>query len=379
MRMVWRQDGIVSRTIKPLAILGALALGACVQTRGVAPTAARPAVVQPAAEAAYPDEAPIAQGQPVTKVAAETLASLDIPPNPDFSAWLRELRDEARGKGIREATLDAALNNLKPIPRVLELDRNQPEFKLTYRQYMERVVPQSRIDKGRQMLAENRALIEPIAQKYGVPANHLVAFWGVETDFGRVTGGFQVIPALATLAHDGRRSSFFRRELMYALQIVDEGNIMPDKMVGSWAGAMGQCQFMPSSFVRFAVDADGDGRKDLWNDKRDVFASAANYLSQSGWKASESWGRAVTLPKTFDRRLGGDVRRTLKTWSALGVRDAQGKALPQSDQTTALIIPDMDDNAAFLVGDNYSTILKWNRSTFYALAVGQLADALTKR
>ncbi len=378
MRMVWRQDGIGSRTFKPLAILGVFALGACVQTRTAAPVAARPAVPV-IAEPAYPDEAPIAPGQPAVKVAAENLGSLDVPPNPDFSAWLREIREEARSKGIRETTLNAALNNLQPIPRVLELDRNQPEFKLTYRQYMERVVPQSRIEKGRKMLAENRALIDPIAKKYGVPANYLVAFWGVETDFGRVTGGFQVIPALATLAHDGRRSSFFRRELMYALQIVDEGNITPDKMVGSWAGAMGQCQFMPSSFVRFAVDADGDGRKDLWNDKRDVFASAANYLSQSGWKNSESWGRAVTLPKTFDRKLGGEARRTYKTWGALGVRDAQGKPLPASDQSAALVIPDMDENAAFLVSDNYFTILKWNRSTFYALAVGQLADALAKR
>jgi membrane-bound lytic murein transglycosylase B len=376
--MVWRQDGILARTIKPLAILGVLALGACVQNRA-APVAARPVAEQPVAETAQADDAPIAPGQPTLKVAAERISSLDVPPNPDFSAWLREVRDEARRNGIREATLDAAFNNLKPIPRVLELDRNQPEFKLTYRQYMERVVPQSRIDKGRQMLADNRALIEPIARKYGVPANYLVAFWGVETDFGRVTGGFQVIPALATLAHDGRRSSFFRKELMYALQIVDEGHIAADKMVGSWAGAMGQCQFMPSSFVRFAVDADGDGRKDLWNDKRDVFASAANYLSQSGWKASESWGRAVTLPKNFDRKLGGDARRTLKTWSALGVRDAHGKPLPQSDQSAALIIPDMDDTAAFLASDNYFTILKWNRSTFYALAVGQLADALAKR
>lgn len=379
MRMVWRQDGIGRRTIKPLAILGVFALGACVQTRTAAPVTARPAATATAADAVYPDEPVIAPGQPAVKVAAETLASLEAPPNPDFSAWLKELRDEARGKGIRDTTLDAALNGLKPIPRVLELDRNQPEFKLTYRQYMERVVPQSRVEKGRKMLAENRALLEPIAKKYGVPANYLVAFWGVETDFGRVTGGFQVIPALATLAHDGRRSSFFRRELMYALQIVDEGNVTPDKMVGSWAGAMGQCQFMPSSFVRFAVDADGDGRKDLWNDKRDVFASAANYLGQSGWKYSESWGRAVTLPKNFDRKLGGDVRRTFKTWSVLGVRDAQGKPLPASDQSAALVIPDMDENAAFLVSDNYFTILKWNRSTFYALAVGQLADALAKR
>ncbi len=375
MRSVWRM-GVVG--IKPLAGLGLAALlAACVTDRPASATRA------PATEpvfAASGDEAPIAPGQPPVKVATENLASLDLPPNPDFDAWLRELRAEARKKGIGEATLDAALNGIRPIPRVIELDRNQPEFKLTYRQYMERVVPQTRIEKGRRMLAENRALLAPIAAKYGVPEQYLVAFWGVETDFGRVAGGFQVIPALATLAHDGRRSAFFRRELLYALQIVDEGHVTPERMVGSWAGAMGQCQFMPSSFVNYAVDGDGDGRKDLWGDKADVFASAANYLARSGWKAGEGWGRAVSVPKKFDRRLAGPERRTFRTWAALGVTGANGKPLPKTDQTAALVFPDPDTNAAaFLVTDNYFTILKWNRSTYYALAVGQLADALTKR
>ncbi len=366
--------------LKPLLTLGLLALLAgCTADKQAAPTAARAATPQPAARD-FGDEAPIADAQPVPKVSAEVLAALEAPPNPDFEVWLGELRSEALGKGIRNSTLDAAFAKVRQIPRVIELDRNQPEFKLTYRQYMDRVVPQSRIDKGRKMLAENRKLLDPIAAQYGVPAQYLVAFWGVETDFGRVTGGFPVIPALATLAHDGRRSAFFRRELLFALQILDEGHTTPERMIGSWAGAMGQCQFMPSSFVSYAVDGDGDGRKDLWNSKPDVFASAANYLRQSGWKANESWGRAVTLPKTFDRRLGGSDRRSFRTWASLGIKDAHGKPLPPSDETAALVIPDPDDaSAAFLVTDNYFTILKWNRSTFYALAVGQLADALAKR
>lgn len=366
----------------PLLAVGAAALLAGCVSDGRVATAKPVRTQQPSAAPAHDfgDEAPIADGTPAGKVASEQLASLEAPPNPDFQVWLGELRSEALGKGIRKSTLDAALGNLRPIPRVIELDRNQPEFKLTYRQYLERVVPQSRIDKGRKMLAENRKLLDPIAAKYGVPAQYLVAFWGVETDFGRVTGGFPVIPALATLAHDGRRSSFFRRELLFALQIVDEGHVTPEKMVGSWAGAMGQCQFMPSSFVHYAVDADGDGRKNLWTDKADVFASAANYLREAGWQAHESWGRPVTLPKKFDRRLGGSERRSFRTWAALGLKDASGKPLPRTDETAALVIPDPDDAAtAFLVTDNYFTILKWNRSTFYALAVGQLADALAKR
>jgi len=325
------------------------------------------------------DEAPIHAAPPAVPVTAETLAPLEPPPNPNFTAWLKDVRAQARAKGIKESTLNAALSGIRPIPRVIELDRNQPEFKLTYRQYMERVVPYARVLKGRRMLEENRALLEKIGAKYGVQPRFLVAFWGVETDFGRVTGGFPVIPALATLAHDGRRSSFFRGELMNALKIVDEGHVTPAKMIGSWAGAMGQCQFMPSSFVRFAVDEDGDGRKDLWSSKADVFASAANYLKRSGWKGDQGWGRAVTLPKHFDRKLAGQERRSLKTWSVLGVRDGTGKPLPQSDTSAALMLPEADGGPAFLVSDNFFTILKWNRSNFYALAVGQLADALATR
>lgn len=367
--VVQSEGGKWASSLRPLLAFGAmLLLCACAPGPGSTPG--------PASE---DEDAPIHSAIPPVPVAAETLAPLEAPPNPNFIAWLKGLRDEARAKGIRETTLNAAFKDIRPIPRVIELDRNQPEFKLTYRQYMDRVVPPSRIEKGRRMLAENKTLLNAIGAKYGVQPRFLVAFWGVETDFGRVTGGFQVIPALATLAHDGRRSTFFRKELMNALRILDEGHIAPAKMVGSWAGAMGQCQFMPSSFVRFAVDEDGDGRKDLWGSKADVFASAANYLKQSGWKKDQSWGRIVKLPKGFDRTLAGDERRSVRTWAALGVRDEKGKALPKSDLKAALMLPEADGGPAFLVTENFFTILKWNRSNFYALAVGQLADALATR
>lgn len=341
---------------------------------------AAPARPAPAASQETPAEPPIHAAPPKAPVQSETLGSLEAPIDPDFSRWLAGVREEALKKGIRAATLDQALAGLKPIPRVIELDRNQPEFKLTYAQYLEKVLPAARIAKGRRMLAENRALLERISGTYGVPARYLVAFWGIESDFGRITGGFPVIAALATLAHDGRRSTFFRRELMNALKIVDEGHVTAGAMVGSWAGAMGQCQFMPSSFVRFAVDGDGDGRKDLWTSKADVFASAANYLAASGWKRSQDWGMEVKLPPRFDRRLGGgDQKRTLATWDALGIRDTRGRPLPRLGIQAALIEPEPDNPPAFLVFDNYATILKWNRSMFYALAVGQLADAIGGR
>jgi len=175
-------------------------------------------------------------------------------------------------------------------------------------------------------------LLEEVAQKYGVQARFIVAFWGIETDFGRITGGFPLVPALATLAYDGRRSAYFRKELLNALEILDGGHIAPKDMVGSWAGAMGQCQFMPSSFLNFAVDGDGDGRKDIWTNRKDVFASAANYLSRSGWKGDQTWGRQVRLPDGFDAKLADlDVRKTLAEWQGLGVRRLDGSDLPVRD------------------------------------------------
>ena len=296
---------------------------------------------------------------------------------PAFDVWLGELQREAAEKGIGKATIDSALVGLKPIPRVIELDRRQPEFTLTFQQYMDRVVPQSRVEKGKQRLNENRAMLERVSKKYGVQARFIVAFWGIETDFGRVTGGFPVIAALATLAYDGRRSSYFRKELMYALEIVDRGHIGAKEMMGSWAGAMGQAQFMPSSFKSFAVDGDGDGRIDLWTNKADVFASAANYLARSGWKGDETWGRPVKLPEGFDTSaVGAKVRKPITAWQAMGIRRLDGGDLPKRDLKAAIVLGDGKTGPAFLVYDNYHTILKWNRSVFFAVAVGSLADRI---
>lgn len=300
-------------------------------------------------------------------------------PEKPFDEWLQDLREEAQGRGIRTETLDAALSGVAPISRVIELDRRQPEFTLTFAQYRERVVSPLRIETGRAQLIDNRALLSEIGEKFGVQSRFIVALWGIETDFGRLTGGFPVIAALATLAHDGRRSSYFRQELLNALQIVDEGHISPDQMQGSWAGAMGQCQFMPSSFLNFAVDYDGDGRRDIWNTRSDVFASTANYLARSGWRGDQTWGRAVRLPADFNPQLTGlETRKAIAQWQAKGVRRPDGSDLPGRHLEASIILAQKGDlESAFMVYDNFRTLLRWNRSTYFALAVGLLSDAIS--
>ena len=297
-----------------------------------------------------------------------------------FADWLVELREEALGRGIATTTLDAAFEGVEPIPRVIELDRKQPEFTITFAQYLQRVAPESRVKKARRKLAEHKALLTAIGRKYGVQPRFIVALWGIETDFGRVLGGFPVIAALATLAHDGRRSAFFRTELLHALTILDEGHTRPAAMMGSWAGAMGQNQFMPSSFVNFAVDEDGDGRRDIWSTPTDVFASAANYLAQSGWQDDQTWGRRVVLPVGFDDGLADlKIVKRLGAWQALGVRRADGSGLPRRQLSASLVLPEGPEGRAYLVYDNFRTTLTWNRSTFFALAVGLLADGIGGR
>jgi membrane-bound lytic murein transglycosylase B len=297
-----------------------------------------------------------------------------------FSEWLKDLNAEASQIGIRDEILSSALSGVKLVPRVVELDRKQPEFSLTFRQYMVRVVPNSRVKKGRKRLAENKELLEEVGAKFGVQPRFIVAFWGIETDFGRVTGGFKVIPALVTMAYDGRRSKYFRKELINALKILDGNHIKVKDMVGSWAGAMGQCQFMPSSFLNFAIDYDGDGRKDIWSTKADVFGSAANYLKRSGWKGDQTWGRAATLPEGFNSDLANlKVKKTINEWQALGVRRSDGSDLPVRDLKASIIYSEGAGSAAYMIYNNYRTILKWNRSTYFAVAVGTLADRIGAR
>ncbi len=307
-------------------------------------------------------------------------ARAQTPKEKDFNSWLVELRADARAKGISKSTLDAALKGLTPVPRVVELDRKQPEFSLTFKQYLSRVVPKSRIRKGRREYQENKAQLDRVGRRFGVQPRFIVAFWGIETDFGRHSGGFSVVRALATLAFDGRRSRFFRAQLMHALRILEDGHITPRLMKGSWAGAMGQFQFMPSSFRAFAMDGDGDGRKDIWTNKSDAFASAANYLARSGWKGDQTWGRRVLLPQGFQKKLASlKIRKPLAEWQKLGLRRLGGGDLPKRQLKASVVLAGGPKGPTYLAYNNYRVTLKWNRSTFFAIAVGTLAEGIAGR
>lgn len=293
----------------------------------------------------------------------------------EFAAWLVELRDEARAAGISERTLDRALADIQPIDRVIELDRRQPEGRMSFVEYRQRVISNARIEKGQRLLREHGPLLRQIEERYGVPAEVIVALWGIESSFGEYTGGFSVVAALATLAHDGRRSSFFRGELLSALRILDAGDIAPEAMNGSWAGAMGQSQFMPSTFLGYAVDGNGDGRRDIWTSHEDIFASMANYLSSMGWDREYIWGREVSLRNGVSSG-GLDERRPLAGWQAAGVRRADGRDLPTAAIDASLLRMDDGAGPSYLVYDNFRVLMRWNRSTYFATSVGLLANAI---
>jgi len=299
----------------------------------------------------------------------------------NFRLWLANLRREALATGISRVTLDNALKDLELLPRVIELDRGQPELRLTLPEYLNRMVNERRVARGRTELVRHRTLLKEILHRYAVQPEFLVALWGIETNFGRLKGNFPVIGATATLAYRGRRRSFFRRELLCALHILDQGHISTDRMKGSWAGAMGQFQWMPSSFQKFAVDYEGDGRVDVWNNLADAFASAANYLSQSDWVKGQTWGHEAFLPPGFDRTLVGlGTRKPLTEWRVLSVRAVEGRPLRKGPAMRASVIePDGPDGRAFLVYENYCALLDWNHSHLFAIAVGTLADRIMRR
>ena len=297
-------------------------------------------------------------------------------PQVPFAEWLEGVRKEARAKGIASSLLDSALSGIRPIKRVIELDRKQPEFTLTFWAYLNKSINALRIQRGREMLAKHRGLLQKAARKFGVQPRFIVAFWGLESNYGKHTGAFPLIGAVAPLAHDPRRNKFFRAQLMAALTIMNRGDV-DVRAKGSWAGAMGNFQFIPTTYRDFAVDGDGDGRRDLWNSYPDMFNSAANYLSRSGWRRGWSWGREVALPGGFYFENSGlRVRKTLKEWSALGVKRIDGGGLPQEDVKASIVLPAGFGGPAFLVYRNFRTILNWNRSILYAIAVGHLADRL---
>ncbi len=349
--------------------------------------AATPAVATPAG-AAPPAAAAAAVAPPALPPSAHAPASLsgsvandgeeeDLSGNGNFRQWLRELEREAVAQGVSPVTARNALRNRALDERVVELDRKQPEKTITFEDYLARIVTADRIAKARRLYDEHAALLRRIAGQYGVPAPVILALWGIESSFGRNIGSYDTLDSLTTLAYEGRRASFFRKELIDALRILDEERRPASSLIGSWAGALGQCQFMPSTFLRYAVDGDGDGARDIWNDTADVFASIANYLAAEGWRRDLIWGREVDTDSIPGHvKAGLDSSRPLPEWNELGARNLDGSELPARNIAASLIQPDGPDGRSFLVYDNYRAVMRWNRSTYFATAVGLLADRI---
>jgi len=300
----------------------------------------------------------------------------------EFAIWLSNFEQNALKQGITQQTLDLSFKNIEPNKRVIELDQRQPEFTITLDEYLNNTTPKFRVNKGKKLYVQHKDLLERVSDQYGVQPRFLLALWGIETSFGRYTGSFNVIRSLVTLSYDQRRRDYFTGELINALKIIDQGHTSPESMDGSWAGAMGQCQFMPTSFVNYAVDFDNDGKKDIWDTIPDVLASAANYLSSTGWDDNQTWGREVTVINDIDESLitvsarKVEVSKKLSYWSKSGVRNLDGTALPDVNINSYLVYPEGKDGRKFIVYENFKTILDWNRSLFFGLAVGRLSDLI---
>lgn len=296
-----------------------------------------------------------------------------------WQQWLSDLRKEALAEGVSPEVLNAAFADVhEPSRQVKSLARSQPEHRLTFSKYLHSRADSYRIMMGRKQYQKHQALLEEIGESFGVDPCFIVAFWGMESSYGSYMGNFPVIRSLATLAYDSSRKDFFRKELLLALQILNQGHVSLNHFKGEWAGASGQCQFLPTSWVKFAVDYDKDGRKDIWESKPDVFASIANYMKKNGWQAAEPWAIEVKLPANFDKNLQGKTTiKSVKEWNTLGVRTKTGEALPYSDLMASVIEP--YGGPVFLTFPNYKMILRYNNSIYYAGAIGYIADKICNR
>lgn len=298
-----------------------------------------------------------------------------------FEQFVEKLKQQGSEQGISQSIIDQAFDGVTFKPRAVKADKNQPEKKLTLDEYIPRAVPAWKVKQAQSLYDKHHAELKRIGDEYGVQPRFIVALWGVESNFGTFTGNYRVIDALTTMAYEGRREAFFTKEAMAALTILEEGHIKPQDMKGSWAGAMGQPQFMPSSFLAYAADGNGDGKKDIWNTEADVFASAANYLSQSGWDDKYTWGRQVKVPANISLDMQGrseEKGKYLQEWSKLGITRFDGSPLPKLDEDIKawLIMPDDQTGRSYLVYNNYNVLMKWNRSYYFALAVSHLADRI---
>lgn len=295
-----------------------------------------------------------------------------------FESWLNGFKSRAYQQGISNQTMIEAFRNIKPSRKVIELDGKQPEKKIGFDEYVRRTITRDRISSGQALLRQHWTTLHRIERQYGVPAEYVVALWGIETSYGKNTGGFDLIQALSTLAWEGRRGTYFESELLKALKILQGGHVKRSDFKGSWAGAMGQIQFMPSSWLTYAVDDNGDGHKDIWTTRSDVFASAANYLARSGWIPGQGWGRQVRLSQNLNKAyINSNARMSLAEWQRAGVTGVDGRPLAgQPGVRSSLIRPDGAGGKVYLVDHNFQTVMTWNRSKYFALSVGMLADQL---
>lgn len=308
-------------------------------------------------------------------LAAEPLPEPSAEQQAAFSSWIVDFKEQALASGLSEATLDAAFADVKLNPRVLKADAYQPEFSKPIWAYLDGAASAYRIKKGGEALVNHTDLFKELQTKYEVQSRFIVAIWGLETSYGAITGDYSVIEALATLAFNSRRSKFGRTQLMAALEIIEAGDKTPEGLTGSWAGAMGHGQFIPTTYLAYAVDHDGDGKRDIWGNHGDVFASISNYLTQSGWQPGQDWGREVKVPEGFDYAEAD--RGTLKTmthWREVGVTFVNGEPVPEVDRSASIIVPAGHRGPAFLIFQNFRAILRYNNSTAYALAIGLIAD-----
>jgi membrane-bound lytic murein transglycosylase B len=326
---------------------------------------------------------PIARNQIASEAEGALRASTDpltraTPVTPSFSEWRQQLRGEALASGISASLFDRAFTGISLDPRVIAADSRQPEFSRPVWAYLDSAVSANRVASGQAARLQQRASLAAIEQRYAVPAETLVAIWGMESNYGNNIGDYQVIRSLATLAYEGRRQAFWRTQLLAALQILEQGDITPESLLGSWAGAMGQTQFMPTTYQAHAVDFDGDGKRDLWQSAADSLASAAHYLQASGWQAGQPWGFEVQLKDGFDYALADPANRlTLAEWRAIGVQPVTASSSPALDgESATLLLPAGHRGPAFLVLKNFRAILRYNNSTAYALAIGVLSDRL---
>ena len=295
-----------------------------------------------------------------------------------FSICTSQLANKALEQGVSQETVDTIFPSLVYQARVIELDRSQPEFVQTFPGYFSKRVTDWRTNKGKEMYEKHKDLLHKLSDKYGVPPHYLLAFWGLETNFGNYKGKMPVLDSLATLACDPRRSKYFTQELLVAVKLFERESLTREEMVGSWAGAMGHTQFMPSAYTHYAVDGDNDGQINLWNSEEDALTSAANFLASLGWQRGFRWGREVQLPEGFDYQLSGyKNRRTLSQWSELGVKQADASPLGDDDTKAYVVVPAGHAGPAFVGYQNFRVIMRWNNSEFYAIAVGVLADRIS--